>query len=276
MQDSRDDSELVDGSAPGTTHVNDAASPAIAERPIAPAPTVPAAPGMDRDFIARNQIVERYFANKLPAKGALDFERYCRENPEILDELHVSERVHAGVRLMEAGGLSLPWEVRQKRFWEKLPVIVGLAIVAVGASAATLTYLSLYGRSETTVAGLRERLAAQPLDPIKSTRSVKIELNRTGPPAGPAATLSTSHAELADLRLLLGWSTYTQFRVTIDRSGQGRAIVLNGLQRDSNGEVRIGLNSSLFGPGLYQIQIEGISPRGDYAAQAWTAVAFAR
>ena len=39
-------------------------------------------PPMDRDFIARNQIVERYLSGRLPLKGATDFERFCRENPQ--------------------------------------------------------------------------------------------------------------------------------------------------------------------------------------------------
>ena len=43
---------------------------------------VAAAGAMDRDFIARNQIVERYLSGRLPIKGATDFERFCKENPE--------------------------------------------------------------------------------------------------------------------------------------------------------------------------------------------------
>src|SRR5205085_2556348 len=40
---------------------------ATAPAPAAPAPT--ASPPMDRDFIARNQIVERYLSGRLPLKG---------------------------------------------------------------------------------------------------------------------------------------------------------------------------------------------------------------
>ena len=48
------------------------------------APIAPAAPAareqMDRDFIEKNQIVERYLLGKLPPKGVADFERVVREN----------------------------------------------------------------------------------------------------------------------------------------------------------------------------------------------------
>ena len=231
---------------------------------------------MDRDFIARNQIVERYFANKLPAKGALDFERYCRENPEILDELHVSERVHAGVRLMEAGGVSLPWEVRPKRFWERLPVVIGLTLLALGAGAAAITYQGLTVADMKTIAGLRDRIASQPLDPVQATRSMKVELDRDGPEPAPSVNVAGSRAELAVLKLQLGWSAFGQYRVTIDRLGQGRALVLNGLQRDSNGEISVSINTSLFGPGDYQFEVDGISQRGEYTPQGWVTIRFAR
>ncbi len=57
---------------------------------------------MDRDFIQRNQVVERYLSGRLPIKGATDFERFCRDHPELLDELGIqlSER-HADLARTE-------------------------------------------------------------------------------------------------------------------------------------------------------------------------------
>src|SRR5207302_1919758 len=85
-----------------------AATAARAPAPAAPAPTT--SPPMDRDFIARNQIVERYLSGRLPLKGATDFERFCREHPELLDEIGLPERVNAGLRLLEASGKPEPWQ----------------------------------------------------------------------------------------------------------------------------------------------------------------------
>ena len=56
--------------------------------PVAtPGPATPAPAVMDREFIARNQIIERYLGGKLPLKGAQDFERYCCEHPDLLDDI---------------------------------------------------------------------------------------------------------------------------------------------------------------------------------------------
>ena len=48
---------------------------------------------MDRDFIEKNQIVERYLLGKLPPKGVSDFERVCRENPVLVEEIGLAEQV---------------------------------------------------------------------------------------------------------------------------------------------------------------------------------------
>ena len=90
-----------------------------------PQPPAARPANMDRDFIARNQIVERYLSGKLPIKGATDFERFCRENPELLDELGLPERVNAGLRLLEASGKPEPWQEAPKRFWEKPQFVIG-------------------------------------------------------------------------------------------------------------------------------------------------------
>jgi len=74
---------------------------------------------MDRDFIARNQIVERYLSGRLPLKGATDFERFCKDNPKVLDELGLPERVNAGLRLLEASGKPEPWQDKPQRPWAK-------------------------------------------------------------------------------------------------------------------------------------------------------------
>ena len=74
---------------------------------------------MDPEFIARNRIVELYVSGKLPVRGATVFERYCRENPQFLDEIGLPERVHAGLRLLEASGKPEPWQEKPGEIWER-------------------------------------------------------------------------------------------------------------------------------------------------------------
>jgi hypothetical protein len=230
---------------------------------------------MDREFIARNQIVERYFASKLPLKGAADFERYCKEHPELLDELHVSERVQAGLRLMEAGGIPLPWEAKPKQLWERLSTFLLVSAAALGLGIALLFMTARHSADLQQIARLQSRLLSQPLEPIANTRTITILPGRTAPSRINTAVVGGKNAELADLKVDMGWSKFAQFRVTMDRIDQGRVLVLHNLIRDSNGNLRISLNTSALGPGSYQLTIEGITLRGELVPQAWFTVGVA-
>ena len=253
---------------------NEGSSLPVRTAPAASPSPAPLDPNMDREFILRNQILDRYLTHKLPAKGAFDFERFCKAHPEILAELQVNERVHAGVRLMEAAGASLPWDVPEKRFWEQLWVFIALAVLSVAGLATALVFQSRHGNDQATIASLKNRVATQPLDPVKASRSLKIELNRDGPQGASSYVIADTRAELADLKFQLGWSSFALYRLTVDRVGQGRALVLNNLQRDSNGEVRVALNTHLLGPGDYQVQLEGLNLRGEPTPQGWTKLTF--
>jgi len=230
-------------------------SPAAANADALSMPQVDtAAPSMDRAFIAHNQIVERYLGGRLPLKGAQDFERFCREHPELLDEISLTDRISAALRLLDASGRSAPWEPRAKPWWERLPVLIGTGLLAL--------------------ASLHQRAALQPLDPAKSTHAISLIPSRTGPSPLSQVTIGGSDAQMGDLKIDVSWSQFTAFRVTIDRIDQGRVGVLHNLQRDSNGNLHLELNSTALGPGDYQLTIEGLTWRGEPVPQAWTTISF--
>jgi hypothetical protein len=228
---------------------------------------------MDREFIDRNQIIERYYAGKLPVKGASDFERYCRYHPELLSELRVSERVQAGLKLMEACGSPLPWEVRQPRFWERLPVFIATAVAALALGVTALVFASKLSNEQRTTAALRQAIIDRPLDAIRSTRPVIIIPGRNGPTSTPALTIAGNSGQLVDMKVDMRWSKYSQFRVTVDRADQGQVLKLGNVLRDSNGQLRLAFNASLLGPGSYQFALEGLPTVGNAEPQAWFTVA---
>lgn len=266
----------------GAPNMN-AASPTFRPRPAAgvaqttsalqAAATVPA---MDREFIEHNQIVERYLSGRLPPRGAQDFERFCKANPDLLDQLGLADRVHSGLRLLEAGGKPEPWAPATKVWWSQLPVVAGLAagVLALGILAIVLAS-SLADRSN-RIAALETRLQTQPLDPATTTRPVILVPTRNGPIARPALTIGGKQTEFADFKVDVSWSKATLFRVTVDRESQGRVAVIQNLAKDSNGHLRIALNSSALGPGIYQLQMDEINWRGEAAPAAWIAFAIAR
>ena len=257
-----------------------AASPAAAPAGSATAPhampAIPQSMPMDREFILRNQIPERYLSGRLPIRGAQDFERYCREHPQLIDEIGLAERVHAGLRLLEAGGVAPPWEAPTRKWWEQLPVLVGAIVLACVAAITAMVFWGKLAGRDATIASLQQTVAEQPLEPATSTRTIKLVPGRTAPSRRAAVTLGSSGAaQMADLKIDMSWSRFTAFRVTLDRQDQGRVAVLNYMLRDSNGDLRLSLNSTALGPGTYEFAIEGLTLRGEAIAQAWITIGIA-
>jgi hypothetical protein len=238
-------------------------------------PVVPPSVEMDREFILRNQIAERYIAGRLPVRGTHDFERYCRQHPEFIQELGLAERVHSALRLLEAGGIAPPWEAKPRPWWEQLPVLIAVAVLAVAAGVTAMVLAGKISGRDSAIAGLRQRVAEQPLEPATSTRSTRLIPNRTAPSERAAIVVGAGSAQMADLRIDMSWSKFTAFRVTIDRQDQGRVAVINYMLRDSNGDLRLALNTTALGPGNYQFAIEALTLHSEAIAQAWITVGIA-
>jgi hypothetical protein len=242
---------------------------------IRPGPSVPTPVAMDRNFITRNQIVERYLAGRLPLKGAQDFERYCREHPELLDEIGLTERLNAALRLLDAGGRAPPWEVPSKRWWEKLPALLGVAAVALALGVATLVMVGKLATRDHSIGLLQRQLTTRALNPALSTRSIVIEPSRQGPPARSLASIGGAEAEMADLKINLAWAPFSAFRIIIDRIDQGRVGIIYNAMRDSSGVLHLALNSSALGPGFYLLTIQGLTWRGEPVPTAWVKITIA-
>jgi hypothetical protein len=238
-------------------------------RPVSTVKESPPLVAMDPEFIERNNIVERYFAGSLPVKGATDFERYCHQNPQRTEQLQISERVQAGIRLLAASGQPLPWEEKRKAWWETLPAIIGAGVVALALAIAALVLTSKLSTAQRLIVSQREEIAQRPLLPIKATRTLVVTPDRSNPTPAPVVNANNSSGELIDLKVNVGWSRYSQYRVNVSRANQGQVLQLTHLLRDSNGQLRIALNSSALGPGEYLFTLEGLPMSGPGETQGW-------
>jgi hypothetical protein len=253
---------------------------AAAHASSAPAPassnTVPPAAPMDRDYIARNQVVERYLSGRLPLKGATEFERYCKEHPQLLDEIGLPERVNAGLRLLEASGKPEPWQETKTAAWQKPAVTLGLAVGVVVLGMALAAVSASNASKSHRIEQLQRQASERALDPATSTREIRLMPSRSGASNSAAITIGGGgSAQLADFKIDESRSPYHVFRITIDRIDQGRVGVINNLAKDSNGHLRIALNSSALGPGNYLLTLEGLDWRGDPQPDSWVTIGIA-
>ncbi|HUG72055.1 MAG TPA: hypothetical protein VMK82_01405 [Steroidobacteraceae bacterium] len=224
---------------------------------------------MNVAFIEQHQIIERYLTGKLPLKGVQDFERWCRENPDTVAQLGLSDRINSALRLLDVAGEPLPWDERPRAAWQSLRVFASMTAVAVIAVVASMALFASGRNKSATIANLQQTVTEQPLLPLQATRSVTMELSRNGLPSRSQVAVGAGRTELADFKFDLTWSGYNNFVVTIDRIDQGRVAVLTNLVRDSNGHVRVALNSSALGPGDYAVQVDGLDLRRGTLAQGW-------
>jgi hypothetical protein len=253
-----------------------AAAPAPAQPAARQTPATAVSPPMDRDFVARNQVVERYLSGRLPLKGATDFERFCHQHPELLDEIGLPERVNAGLRLLEASGKPEPWQQAAQPLWQRPQAILGLgaAVLLLGVALAIVGAGSAAKSHRITT--LQKQVSERALDPATSTREIRLLPSRSGASNTPAITIGGGSVQLADFKIDESRSPHRSFRVTIDRIDQGRVAVITNLAKDSNGHLRIALNSSALGPGNYQLTIEGLSWRGDPEPDSWITIGIVR
>src|SRR5687768_5708025 len=231
------------------------------------------APAMDREFIIKNQIVERYLAGRLPPKGVTDFEKLIRSRPQLIDELGLAEKVNAGLRLLDAAGVAEPWAEKPKKFWETPVFGLGAAALAIVVLiVCAVLAMQVSSRNETIAKQARENVE-RPIAPSTRKRTVVVAVARNGPPARSMLTLN--HGEFAELKADLTWTRFTGFRVSIDRVDQGRVAVLDSMDKDSNGHLRISLNAGAFGPGDYMVTIEGLNLRRESIPVAWYRITIA-
>jgi hypothetical protein len=248
--------------------------------PAAPAPSpaataVPSPGRIDRDFVIKNRLIERYIGGRLPVRGAQDLERFCREQPELLDEIHLSDNINAALRLLDASGRASPWEPTPKKWWEQLWVPIAAASLALVLACTALVLSSKLSDRDHTIARLKRLIAQQPLEATTSTRAVSVTPSRVAPSRRSTATIGGASVEMADLKIDMSWTPMDQFRVTIDRIDQGRVAILHNVKRDSSGVLHLQLNSSALGPGDYQLTIEGLDRWGNPIPQAWATISIA-
>ena len=129
---------------------------------------------MDREFIIKNQIVERYLAGRLPPKGVTDFERLIRSRPQLIEELGLADRVNAGLRLLDAAGIAEPWAEKQKKFWEK----PAFTFAAAGLARGRADRLPRAGHAG--VLARRRHRQAQAAEPRTADRAVDAQATDPG------------------------------------------------------------------------------------------------
>ncbi|MEP6886630.1 MAG: hypothetical protein ABJC66_17925 [Gammaproteobacteria bacterium] len=233
-------------------------------------PPPAASPRFDRKFIEDHNLVERYLEGKLPFKGARDLENWCREHPDYLNELKLSERAQTSLKLLEASGQPQDLGEPKPAWWKHFYVLIGLIAVSIVCLFAFWTvlgkYILLRSQLEDTRALMNQGSLIQPA----TERTVQVAPDRAPGIDRARIVVNRNAPQLMDVHVDLNYTNkLTQFRMLVDKKDQGRALVLNNLFKDSNGELRMTLNSTGLAAGIYNVRIEALPFRGSPIPMAW-------
>jgi hypothetical protein len=223
----------------------------------------------DAKFIEEHRLLERYLESKLPVKGARDLENWCRANPEYLNGLKLPERTQAGLKLLEASGRPLDLSEQRPSWWKSPYLPIGSGVFAlvslVGFWALFGKYTLLRGELDDTRTRLRQGSLVQPA----TESTLRVSPDRA-PGLDRARIVVNSNApQLMDLHVDMGYTNEMQFRLIVDKKDQGRALILENLVKDSNGELRLTFNTTGLAAGIYTARMEALPFRGSPIPEGW-------
>jgi hypothetical protein len=236
---------------------------AMNARTIGQGKPAPISPRFDRKFIEEHKLIERYLENKLPLKGARDLERWCREHPDYLNELMLPERAQASLKLLEASGRPQDLVEPTPPWWKSIHVLIGLCAVTFISLAGFWVLVGKYSILQGKLEDTKRVISQGPLVQPATEKAIFVSPDHGPGMARARISLNRTAPLLMDVHIDLGYTQQlTQFRLFVDKQAQGRALVLNNLLKDSNGELRVTLNSTGLSAGIYNVRIEALPPRG--------------
>jgi hypothetical protein len=239
-------------------------------RPISQGNPQTPPPRFDRKFIEDHKLVERYLENKLPLKGARDLENWCRANPDYLNELKLSERAQTSLKLLEASGQPVDLQEPRPPWWKTIHVLIGLTVVAFLSLVAFWALLGKYVLLRGELADTRTLMNQGSLVQPATTREVRVSPDRAPGVDHARIVVTRAAPQLMDVHIDLGYTNkLMEFRLFVDKKDQGRALILNDLLKDSNGELRMTLNSTGLSAGIYNVRIEALPFRGSPIPIGW-------
>jgi hypothetical protein len=224
----------------------------------------------DRKFIEEHKLVERYLEGKLPFRGARDLENWCRLNPEYLNELKLSERAHTTLKLLEASGQ--PQDLGEPRppWWKTIHALIGVSALALASLVAFWVLFGKYHALSAKLDDTRNLIARGSLVQPATETNVYLSPDHESGIDRARVIVNSKAPLLMDMHIDLGYTkTLAEFRVVVDKKDQGRALVVNNLLKDSNGELRMTLNSTGLGVGIYTIRIDALPPHGGPVEVGW-------
>jgi hypothetical protein len=216
---------------------------------------------MDPKLIEQKQFAERYLFGRLTPPEAKFFEGLVKKSPELAERMGLPAALQRTMRLLDETGTE--WQERAPKFWHRPWVVLGLGALCLAALAATVSLMVSKNQLNERYLALRAEAERGLFLAPNHTRVLRIQPAARGEQVSSYPIGTRADPSLAELRFDLGLLKATLFRVVIKRDDGSYWGRLDNQVKDSNGELRIALNSGAFAAGSYDVEIDQVNLRGD-------------
>ncbi len=216
---------------------------------------------MDLKLIEEKQVVERYLRGRLTPPEARFFEQAVRQSPELVERIGLPETLKRMMRLLDDTGTE--WREQPPKFWHPPWVPASLAAVAV---LAIVIAIATFSAKRSAVAGYEQLKTQAAIGLLNAPMGTRVLHLKPGRPEESVPTFTIGERlapTLAELRIDLGYTRATLFKVTIKRDDGAYYARLDNQLKDSNGELRLAFNTSAFAAGVYDVALDAVNLRGD-------------
>jgi hypothetical protein len=208
---------------------------------------------MDREYIVKNLLVERYLQGSLSAEEQTAFEEALLSSEDLLDQLESAELLQQGMN--DVATLEQPQPASSRPSW-----FVSMFNSPRYAMAASFLLLVSLGVSSTLLHQLGQRDG--PEFSITSTQIVPLVSVRGAPGDRSVNTVRIGERnEQTVLMLDPGFDQYARYRATVYRLQAGaeptQVIQVDDLRPGYEEMLALALSSRVLEPGDYQVTIEG-------------------
>lgn len=205
---------------------------------------------MDDNYIAENNVAERYLQNKLPPEEAIEFEEYILDKPELLERLELDSILMENLpsALEETKSVSSePDEDKPSQLWEVIwgkPIIHSALSFAFGVLIVLL--INVNTKETLPYSGAIDLVE---LSPLRSSSAQDV----------PDATYSLSNgADRIMLLLQPGYVESDNVSVDIVRRSDKQTVYSENVGVNSDGDIIVSLNTSSLTPGILEVDIRGL------------------
>jgi hypothetical protein len=169
-----------------------------------------------------------------------------------------------------AGGAPGAWQDADQPWWRQSTFVVGLAVACLALLLLSAVSLRKAWLEREAARAADARVKTLTLRAIDSERALRIVPNPRSWSAAPDATIAWPEPpQLLELYLPVTYADFRTFALLVDKVDHGRVMVLERMSADSNGDLRLAVNSSAFGPGEYRLRIQGYTWRGERVDAGW-------